>query len=107
LDHPTSAGEADLLPEQIEDYFDAMAPMNDQLVQAKGWWLGEFWPVKIRVQCMRSDDWTKRLTMNLGRYRAVQDVEPIMHWTVKQRMEEMGYHLKNRCHRRAVWRICV
>jgi uncharacterized protein (DUF2235 family) len=107
LDYPTSAGEADLLPEQIEDYFDAMAPMNDQLVQALGWWLGELWPVKIRVQCITSDDWTKRLTMNLGRYRAVQDVEPIMHWTVKHRMEEMDYKLKNRCHRRAVWRICV
>jgi len=107
LDYPTSAGEADLLPEQIEDYFDAMAPMNDQLLQARGWWLGELWPVKIRVQCRTNDDWTKRLTMNLGRYRAVQDVEPVMHWTVKQRMEEMGYHVKNRCHRRAVWRICV
>lgn len=107
LDYPTSAGDADLLPEQVEDYFDSMAPMNDQLVQARGWWLGEFWPVKIRVQNMRSDDWTKRLTMNLGRYRAVQDVEPMMHWTVKQRMEEMGYCVKNRCDRRAVWRVCV
>jgi hypothetical protein len=37
----------------------------------------------------------------------VQDVEPMMHWTVKQRMEEMGYYVKNRCDRRAVWRICV
>jgi uncharacterized protein (DUF2235 family) len=107
LDYPTSSGEADLLPEQVEDFFDALAPMNDQLVQAKGWWLGEFWPVKIRVQNMRSDDWTKRLTVNLGRYRAVQDVEPMMHWTVQQRMEEMGYSVKNRCDRRAVWRICV
>jgi uncharacterized protein (DUF2235 family) len=107
LDYPTSAGEADLLPEQVEDYFDAMAPMNDQLVQSRGWWLSEFWPVKIRVQCLRSDDWKKQLTMNLGRYRAVQDVEPMMHWTVKQRMEEMGYRVKNRCDRRAVWRICV
>lgn len=107
LDYPTSAGEADLLPEYVEDFFDAMAPMNDQLVQARGWWLGEFWPVKIRVQCMRSDDWTKRITMNLGRYRAVQDVEPMMHWTVKQRMEEMEYRVRNRCDRRAVWRIHV
>lgn len=107
LDYPTSAGDADLLSEQVEDYFDAMAPMNDQLVQARGWWLGEFWPVKIRVQNMRSNDWSKRLTMNLGRYRAVQGVEPMMHWTVKQRMEEMGYRVKNRCDRRAVWRICV
>lgn len=107
LDYPQSAGEAELLPEQVEDCFDALAPMNDQLVQAKGWWLGEFWPVKIRVQCLRNDDWKKRLTMNLGRYRAVQDVEPVMHWTVKHRMEEMGYYVKNRCHRRAVWRLHV
>lgn len=107
LDYPASAGEADLLPEQVEDYFDALAPMNDQLVQARGWWLGELWPVKIRVQNLRSDDWTKRLTMNLGRYRAVQDLEPVMHWTVRQRMEEAGYKVKNRCHRRAVWRVHV
>jgi uncharacterized protein (DUF2235 family) len=107
LDYPTSAGDADLLPEQVEDYFDSMAPMNDQLVQARGWWLGELWPVKIRVQSRRSNDWTKRLTVNLGRYRAVQDVEPMMHWTVTQRMEEMGYYVKNRCDRRAVWRVAV
>lgn len=107
LDYPTSAGDADLLPEQVEDYFDCLAPMNDQLVQARGWWMGEFWPVKIRVQNLFNDDWTKRTTMNLGRYRAVQDVEPVMHWTVKQRMEEMGYRVKNRCDRRAVWRVHV
>lgn len=107
LDYPKSAGEADLLPEQVEDYFDALAPMNDQLMQAWGWWFGEFWPVKIRVQNMWNDDWRKRLTVNLGRYRAVQDLEPIMHWTVKQRMEEAGYKIKNRGHRRAVWRVCT
>jgi hypothetical protein len=34
-------------------------------------------------------------------------VEPMMHWTVTQRMEEMGYYVKNRCDRRAVWRVAV
>ena len=81
--------------------------MNDKLIQARGWWLGEFWPVKVRFQNLFNDDWTKRTTMNLGRYRAVQDVEPVMHWTVKQRMEELGYRVKNRSDRRAVWRVHV
>lgn len=39
-----------VLPEAYEDYFDAMAPINDQLEQAKGWWILELTPCKRRVQ---------------------------------------------------------
>lgn len=38
---------ADWTPEQVEDFFDAMAPIKDQLVPEKGWWVLEVWPVKV------------------------------------------------------------
>lgn len=38
------------LPEAWEDYFDALAPINDQLKDAKGWWILEVYPTKHREQ---------------------------------------------------------
>ncbi|WPH03577.1 Hypothetical protein R9X50_00645900 [Acrodontium crateriforme] len=94
-------------PEQTEDYFDSIAPINDQLVLAKGWWILEFWPIKVRVQKRDSDDWEKKRSINLGRHRAVQDLEPKMHWTVHQRMHTKNYVIRTRVDRNAEWRIVV
>ncbi|KAF1352435.1 hypothetical protein BDV97DRAFT_293338 [Delphinella strobiligena] len=95
------------VPEQIEDYFDAISPINDQLVQAKGWWVLEVWPIKVRVQPKNSDAWIKKIAMNLGRYRPVQEAEPNLHWTVQQRMIDKGYKTRVRVDRGATWRVVV
>jgi hypothetical protein len=93
----------ELLPEQVEDHFDALQPINDMLVQAKGWWVLEFWPVGVKIQ--KADKWQKKLALNLGRFRPIQETEPKMHWTVKLRMESLGYKLKNDISKNAVWNI--
>ncbi|KAG9605802.1 hypothetical protein KCU84_g6463, partial [Aureobasidium melanogenum] len=95
------------MPEQIEDYFDAIAPINDQLVQAKFWWILELWPIKVRFQSKHEDTWIKKVRMNLGRYRAVQEPEPNLHWTVQQRMLDTGYKPQVRLGRGAAWRFVV
>jgi hypothetical protein len=95
------------MPEQIEDYFDAIAPFNDQLVQAKFWWILEVWPIKVRIQNKENDAWVKKVRMNLGRYRVVQEEEPKLHWTVQQRMLETGYKPQVRMGRGAAWRFVV
>jgi uncharacterized protein (DUF2235 family) len=95
----------DLLPEQVEDHFDAMAPINDQLVQAKGWWVLEAWPVKVRIQKKNTDTWEKVVRMNLGRYRAIREIEPNYHWTVQLRMNDKGYKIQNRVDKDAIWQI--
>lgn len=84
----------DWVPEQVKDYFDAMAPLNDQLVDAKGWWVLELWPVKVKTQRNREDEWEKKISFNRGRYRPVQDLEPNVHWTVKQRMRDTDYKMR-------------
>ncbi|TKA29810.1 hypothetical protein B0A50_03174 [Salinomyces thailandicus] len=93
-------------PEQVEDYFDCFAQINDQLAVAKSWWVLECWPIKARVQL--EDDpnkWEKKIVMNLGRYRPVQDAEPKKHWTVEQRSEGTGYETKVRMGPGAKWKI--
>jgi uncharacterized protein (DUF2235 family) len=97
----------DWVPEQVEDYFDCVAPIHDQLVMAKTWWILEFWPIKVRVQPPDSDTWVKKVAMNLGRYRPVQDESPNMHWTVQQRMDALGYKIKARVDKRANWNVVV
>ncbi|KAI0998908.1 hypothetical protein K3495_g9288 [Podosphaera aphanis] len=105
---PTQENTAlDMPPEQAEDYFDALAPINDQLELAKGWWILEFWPVKIRRQKEDSDEWEKVVRMNMGSYRAIRELEPKMHWTVEQRMIEKGYKIKANVHRHAVWKVVI
>ena len=94
----------ELLPEQVEDHFDAIASINDQLVQAKGWWILELWPVKVRVQ-KKADEWVKVVRMNLGRFRPIEDTEPNMHWTVQLRMKEKGYKIRNTIEKNAFWDI--
>ncbi|CZR66487.1 uncharacterized protein PAC_16388 [Phialocephala subalpina] len=115
--------EIEMLPEQVEDHFDSLAGINDQLVLAKGWWILEFWPVKIRVlkEKSRNHDenggvnggggngqgeekvWEKKVGMNLGKYRAVMEEEPMMHWTVEMRIHEGAYKIKNRTDGESVW----
>ncbi|KAI5272334.1 hypothetical protein E4T47_04499 [Aureobasidium subglaciale] len=95
------------MPEQIEDYFDAITRFNDQLVQAKFWWLLEFWPIKVRVQSKDSDSWIKKVSVNRGRYRVVQESEPRLHWTVQQRMQDTGYKPQVRLGRNAAWTFVV
>ena len=95
------------MPEQIEDYFDAITPFNDQLSQAKFWWVLEVWPIKVRLQNKDDDAWVKKVRMNLGRYRVVQEQEPNLHWTVQQRIEETGYKPQVRMGRNAAWRFVV
>jgi len=99
--------EIEILPEQVEDHFDALASINDQLVQARGWWILEFWPVKIRVQkrIKNEERWVKVIGMNLGRHRAIRDVEPSMHWTVQLRIGDKGYKIRNRVDKEATWGV--
>ena len=99
--------EGEWTPEQVEDYFDAMAPVNDQLVQAKGWWILEAWPIKVRIQREGEDEWEKKVSINRGRYRPVQDLEPNVHWTVRQKMRDQGYKMRTRNDRNAVWTTVV
>ncbi|KAF2703695.1 hypothetical protein K504DRAFT_463420 [Pleomassaria siparia CBS 279.74] len=94
-----------VLPESAESHFDALAPVNDMLTIAKGWWVLEYWPVKIRVLTKDEDGWEKRVRMNRGRYRAVRESEPKMHWTVKRMIDEGRYTLKGRCRPGTNWQV--
>lgn len=97
-----------LLSEAVESHFDALAPVNDQLKLRKGWWVLEYWPVKIRVLKKMDDDdemWEKKLWLNLGRHRAVRELEPKMHWTVQRMIDEGKYTLRGRCHKNTSWQV--
>jgi uncharacterized protein (DUF2235 family) len=98
---------ADLLPEHVEDHFDAMAAINDQLELAKSWWFLEFWPVKVRVQKKATEEWEKVVRLNLGRFRAIREEEPKMHWTVQMRMNDKAYKIKNRVGINSIWQVAT
>jgi hypothetical protein len=104
---PLVGEEIDILPEQVEDHFDGLASINDQLVQAHGWWVLEFWPVTIRVlrKLKEGAKWEKIVGMNLGRHRAIRELEPKMHWTVQMRMNEKKYRIKNRVDPNLSWNV--
>ena len=74
-------------------------------MDVKGWWILELWPIKVRVQLEDSGKWVKKVSMNLGRYRAVQGLAPNLHWTVQQRIEAMGYKTNVRLDRNASWNV--
>lgn len=101
--------EIEILPEQVEDHFDALASINDQLVQARGWWILEVWPVTIRVmrKAKEGRKWKKVAGMNLGMHRPIRDLEPSMHWTVRMRMEEKKYKVRDRMDPEAIWSVVV
>lgn len=96
----------DWTPEQVEDFYDAMSPLNDQLVQAPSWWILELWPVRYKVPTALGEVST-RLGMNLGRYRGVDDYEPNVHWTVLQRVQHMDYKIEARTYANTTWRTVV
>ena len=99
---------ADMTTEQMEDYFDSLAPINDQLVDAYWSWIFlEIWPVKLRLQDPHTGVWSGKVRPNMCRYRGVQDAEPLMHWTVRQRMETKGYKPQVRTGREVGWRVVV
>lgn len=96
-----------LIPEQAEDHFDALAPINDQLVLAKGWWILEFWPIKVRVLKGTPQHWEKKVRCNMGRFRPIREREPKLHWTVQTRMAEQGYKIRNLMDNETIWQIAV
>ncbi|KAI8631589.1 hypothetical protein F5Y19DRAFT_424232 [Xylariaceae sp. FL1651] len=103
-DAPTTADLNYILPsESDEDHFDSMEQPHDQLVDAKGWWILELWPVKIRVLSRDKEAWEKRVRLNLGRYRAIRQREPKMHWTVQKRIDENKYTLRTRQTNGTTW----
>ena len=95
------------LSEANEDYFDALSPINDQLSQAKGWWILEFWPITCHVLTPDRDGWKKKVGMNLGRHRAIRQSEPKMHWTVKHMMDQKRYEVKGSCVRDTTWQVAT
>ena len=104
VDAPTTEDLSYILPsESTEDYFDAMAQINDQLVQAKGWWILEFWPIVVRVLAKSGDHWERKISLNRGRYRAVRDSDPRMHWTVGHQVKEGQYTIRARTDGYAIW----
>ncbi|KAI9661608.1 MAG: hypothetical protein M1821_008846 [Bathelium mastoideum] len=94
-----------LLSESNEDHLDALSPINDQLVQAKGWWILEFWPIKVRILAPDGEGWEKRVRMNMGRYRAIRQIEPHMHWTVKHMVDQGQYVVRGRVERNVSWQV--
>jgi uncharacterized protein (DUF2235 family) len=93
------------LPECTEDYLDGLAPVNDMLVLAKGWWILEIWPVKVRVLARDGLGWEKKVRMNRGRYRAVRETAPKLHWTVERLVQQGKYVIRSRTEKNAHWEI--
>ncbi|KAI0542817.1 hypothetical protein GGR58DRAFT_452087 [Xylaria digitata] len=93
--------------ESDENHFDAMEPPNDQLKIARGWWILEIWPVKIRVLSKDKESWEKRVRFNLGRHRGIRNRQPNMHWTVQKMIDEGKYTLKTRQTNGTKWREVV
>ena len=100
--HLNSPTDEDWTPEQLEDSFDALSPMNDQLLQAPNWWILEMLPVEYKVPTAPGE-FVVRNGMNLGRYRGVEDFRPKVHWTVVHRSREMGYKIQARTAANTTW----
>jgi hypothetical protein len=94
-----------MLPESTEDHFDASAEVNDQLVLAKGWWILEIWPVKVRVLSRDGETWMKKVRLNMGRFRAVRESSPKMHWTVQRMIEDGKYKIRARTEKHCHWEV--
>lgn len=84
----------DILPEDHEDYFDSLAPINDQLKVSWPWWILEFIPVKYRIKSRDGLGWQKKTGANRGRHRAIRDATPNLHWTVVEREKVQNYQIK-------------
>ena len=104
--HFKSHTDEDWTPEQVEDFYDAMAPMNEQLTPGSSWWVLEMWPVQYKVPVAPGQ--VKIVTgMNLGRYRGIDDFEPNLHWTVRHREQHLGYRIQARTAPHTKWKIVV
>ncbi|KPI39209.1 uncharacterized protein AB675_5175 [Cyphellophora attinorum] len=105
--HLKSTEDDDWTPEQVEDYYDSLAPLNDQLVDAPNWWILELWPVEVKIP--KGNGEVERRTMaNWGRYRGVGDRAPLLHWTVKQRMSSRpDYTVRVRTAKNCRWKVVV
>ncbi|KAI1359388.1 hypothetical protein F5Y08DRAFT_319779 [Xylaria arbuscula] len=96
-DAPTREDLNYILPSEAdENHFDALQPPNDMLKMARGWWILELWPVKIRVLSGDKEGWEKKVRLNLGRHRGIRNLRPNMHWTVQKMIDEGRYELKTR-----------
>jgi hypothetical protein len=103
-DAPSREDLSYILPsESTEDYFDATARINDQLIDAKGWWILEFWPIVVRVLAKSGDHWERKISVNRGRYRAARESNPKMHWTVGHKIREGKYVIRVRTDQFAHW----
>lgn len=89
-------------PEQMEDWFDAQAALNDQLEVARNWWILEYYPVEY-MELNAKNEWETQFGMNLGRYRGVLDKAPKMHWTVAARVKNTDYEVRARQAKDAIW----
>lgn len=83
-------GRSPFLSEEEEDILDALSPIYDQLVLAKGWWLLEMLPMEERYQNGEDGtEWLSGLVVNLGRPRTIRRQKKDglrVHRTVKLRM---------------------
>ncbi|KEF59500.1 uncharacterized protein A1O9_04344 [Exophiala aquamarina CBS 119918] len=102
--HLKSQNDEDWTSEQVEDFYDAMSSLNDQLVQAPRWWILEVWPVQYKVP-IAPGEVQFRTGMNLGRYRGVDDFEPNIHWTVLHREQHIPYRIQARTAAHTKWRV--
>jgi hypothetical protein len=102
-----------ILPEEDEDYFDALSPIHDQLKLTWIWkltwlwWILEFIPIKYKKMSKKHDKWVHRLGPNRGRYRAVCHDTPNIHWTVLQRQKTLTYKIKARTESNVQWKVAV
>ncbi|KAI6154269.1 hypothetical protein BKA82DRAFT_1006214 [Pisolithus tinctorius] len=74
--------------EEMEDLYDALSPMYDQLMITPYWWILEMLPQEQRYQ--REDDmWAKIIKVNMGRGRHIPNQRRGLkiHRSVKIRME--------------------
>ncbi|KAH7926861.1 hypothetical protein BV22DRAFT_1008135 [Leucogyrophana mollusca] len=83
----------DFVSEEEEDLADALSPVYDQLVLAKGWWILEVLPQKQHYQKDEDSSWVKDWSINMGSGRHVprqkkQGVK--VHRSVRIRMEAEG-----------------
>lgn len=91
------------VPEHVEDYFDAISPIHDELEIARTWWILEMWPIKVHV--LHRDEWVQKVSVNLGMYRPTREKAPNLHWTVEQRIKAIGYRAPVRMASDTVWNI--
>ncbi len=104
--HLKSHTDEDWTPEQVEDFYDAISTLNDQLVQVWSWWILEAWPVEYKVP-VAPGKVSVRTGMNLGRYREVDDFEPNLHWTALHRARHLSYEIQARTAPHSKWRVVV